>query len=252
MSSIAEKIRNKKPVLGTWCDLPCLETVNVLAKAGLDFVIIDMEHGPMGFETAQSMVISATAEGTESFIRVCRNDESEIGKALDVGAVGIIVPHIETESDCKKVVKYSKFYPVGNRGLNPYVRSGGYYGIERDYCEKQNKKSLIGVIVEGKVGLKNLASICSVPCIDIIYIGTYDLSVSLGLPGQVKHPDVVRALEKSVKTISISGKCVGCMAHTVDEIAYLCRMGVGFITYKVDTAVLYESFSVVTKEFRKL
>lgn len=252
MISVAEKIRSKKPVLGTWCDLPCLETVNVLAKAGLDFIIIDMEHGPVSFETAQAMVISAAAEGAEAFVRVSCNDESEIGRALDIGAAGIIVPHVETESDCKKIVNYSKFFPLGKRGLNPYVRSGDYYGVERSYCKKQNEKSIVGVIVEGKKGIKNLARICSVPCIDVVYIGTYDLSVSLGLPGQVNNPCVIKALEKSVKTISASGKCSGGMAHTCDEIAYFRRIGIRFITYKVDTAVLYESFHAITEEFKKL
>ena len=139
---IKQQMKAGKFVLGTWCVLPSASVINVIAKAGLDFVIIDMEHGPMDYKIAQEMIMAAESEGCEAIIRVPRNDESDILRALDIGASGIIVPHIENIADRKNAVSHSKFSPVGNRGFNPYVRAGQYHGVTGAYFDEQNKRIL--------------------------------------------------------------------------------------------------------------
>ena len=238
-------------VLGTWCDLPSPAVVNVLAKAKLDFVIIDMEHGPMDYKVAQEMVMAAECEGAEALIRVPRLDESDILRALDLGAAGVIVPHIESVEDRQKVVAYSKFSPIGKRGFNPYVRSGGYHKAKREYFSSQNEKTVLGLILEGVGALKNLEAIIDDPQIDLIYIGTYDLSVALGLAGDVGHPEVLKALEKAAAKIIKAKKSVGCMMHNLADLEKFKKLGIQFITYKVDSAIIYDAVSQVRGEFDK-
>ncbi|MBU4445863.1 aldolase, partial [bacterium] len=180
---IKEQMNQGKFVLGTWCELPSPAAINVMAKSGLDFLIIDMEHSVMDFKIAQEMVMAAEVEGCDAIIRVPRNDESDILRALDAGAAGIIVPHIENVEDRKRVVKYSKFAPKGDRGFNPYIRAGGYSSVGVDYFRAQNEKILVGIIVEGKKAITDLDAIICDEGVDLVYIGTYDLSVALSVAG---------------------------------------------------------------------
>lgn len=246
---LKKSLKNDAFVLGTWCDLPSPAVVNVLAKAKLDFVIIDMEHGPMDYRIAQEMVMAAECEGVEALVRVSRLDESDILRALDIGSSGIIVPHIESVEDRKKVVAYSKFSPIGKRGFNPYVRSGGYCKANREYFSNQNEKTILGLILEGVGALKNLEAIIDDPQIDLIYIGTYDLSVALGLAGDVQHPKVLKELEKATAKITKAKKSVGCMIHNLSDLAKFKKLGIQFITYKVDSAIIYDAVVGIKREF---
>ncbi|MBF0570587.1 MAG: aldolase [Candidatus Omnitrophica bacterium] len=249
---LKESLKNGGVALGTWCDLPSPAVVNVLAKAKLDFVIIDMEHGPMDFKIAQDMLMAAECEGTEALVRVPRLDESDILRSLDLGAAGIIVPHIESVEDRKKVVAYSKFPPVGQRGFNPYVRGGGYRKADREYCVIQNERIIVGLIIEGVDALANLERIIDDPNVDLIYIGTYDLSLALGMPGDVGHPKVLKALEKAAANVIKAKKSVGCMIHQASDLARFKELGIQFITYKIDSAIIYDSVASIKREFDRL
>jgi 4-hydroxy-2-oxoheptanedioate aldolase len=248
---LKKRLKEGDFVIGTWCDFPSPEVVNVIAEAGMDFVIIDMEHGSMDFRVAQQMVISAQIKGCSALVRVSRNDESDILRALDIGADGLIVPHVESIQDREKIIKYSKFLPVGERGFNPYVRSGNYHAVNKDYFEIQNANNLVGIIVEGENGIFNLEQIISDEFVDIVYIGTYDLSVVLGVPGDVRNKKVTDALETAVKKIRNKGKVAGCMIHNVEDLYRFKEIGIQFITYKVDTGIVYDACSSIKKELNK-
>jgi len=236
-------------VLGTWCDLPSPAVVNVLTKAKLDFVIIDMEHGPMDYRTAQEMAMAAECEGAEALIRVPRLDESDILRALDTGVSGIIVPHVEDVQDRKRIVAYSKYPPTGERGFNPYVRCGSYHKAGGEYFNEQNNRIIVGLILEGIEALRNLETIIDDSEIDLVYIGTYDLSAVLGLAGDVQHPNVLKELEKAVVKIRKAKKSAGCMIHNVQDLKKFKELGIQFITYKVDSAIIYDAISDMRREF---
>jgi len=247
---IKDKLRNGDFVMGTWCEIPSPNVINVIAKAGLDFVIIDMEHGAMDYKVAQEMVMAAEADGCEGIIRVPQNDESSILRALDVGASGVIVPHVESREDVKKIVEYSKFFPVGKRGFNPYIRAGNYNSGNKDLFRMQNEKTLIAIIVEGRDGLKNFDEILSEEELDVVYIGTYDLSVALEVPGDVKNPKVLEVLEELVSKTRKKGKVAGCMIHDLKDLDEFKRMGIQFVLYKTDTAIIYDTFHEMQKELK--
>lgn len=249
--TIKERIKQGKFILGTWCEIPSPFTVNVLAKAGLDFIIIDMEHGPANFDLAQQMVMASEADGCEAIIRISNNNESDILRSLDTGASGIIVPHIKSVEEIKKLVNFAKFYPTGTRSFNPYIRAGSYHATNSSYFSKQNDKTLLAVMLECTDGLKELGNIVSDPEIDVVYIGTYDLSVALGVPGDVKNRKVIDALVDATARIRGKGKSVGCMIHDTNDLKMFKEVGIQFITYKTDTAILYDSFFKIKDELLK-
>lgn len=240
MNKLKRKLTKGESVIGTWCEIPSPEFINVLAKAGLDFVIIDMEHGAMDFMTVGRMVMAADADNCAAIIRVSTNDDSAILRALEIAPQGIIVPHIESVNDRVKAVEYAKFAPLGKRSLNPFTRAGGYHS-HPNFTNEQNKNILLSLLVEGENGIEKLHEIID-ENIDIIYIGTYDISLVLGVPGDVTNKKVLITLEKMVKTIRQKGKVVGCMFHDEKELAYFKKIGIQFLCYKVDTAVVFDEF----------
>lgn len=232
-------------MVGTWCILPSAASANVVAKAGLDFIIIDMEHGAMNFETALGMVMAAQTEGCSAIIRVMRNDESLVLRALETGADGVMVPHIEKVSEAVAFASYAKYPPEGKRGFSPYARACGYCSSE-GVTKKQNKKVLTAILLEDAEAIKMAGDFALQKGVDAVYIGTYDLSSSLGVPGKTNDSKVLVILKEAVAKIRKAGKVAGCMAHNPEEIKILKAMGVNLILYSVDTFALFSHFEKIT------
>ncbi|OFW35609.1 MAG: hypothetical protein A2074_04085 [Candidatus Aquicultor primus] len=248
--SLKEKLESGKEILGSWAILPSPEAANVMIKAGLDFVLIDMEHGPADYVTAQRMVMAAEAAGGCSVIRVGEHNEAAVLKALDTGTGGVIVPHVSTPEDARRAVSFMLYPPEGERGYSPYTKAGGYIH-SAGYVQKANAAVLKGVIVEGKTGIDNLDAILAVKGLDLVYVGTYDISSTLGIAGQTSDPRVLKVLEESVAKIRKAGKSAGCLFKSEEELRYFRKLGIGFLTYKVDTWVLYEEFKKAADMVRK-
>jgi len=148
------------------CSDPAM--IECIGLAGFDFVIIDLEHGPNSFETAQNLVRAAVIHNLTPVIRVGENSESMISKALDIGARGVQVPQVNSRPDALKVVDAAKFSPEGNRGVCRFVRAAGYSSIGKgEYFEQSNKQNLVIVHIEGKTGIENF---------EIKPVQRYDLS----------------------------------------------------------------------------
>ena len=246
--SLKDSLKKGKIVYGPWCVIPSPSTINVIASTGIDFVIIDMEHGPQGFETVGDMIRAAEVEGCEAIVRVAKNDESLILSALDVGAAGVIVPHIESRQDAVDAISYAKYYPLGSRGFSPFTRAGGYsLRNVKDHAEKQNRKTMVILLLEGKGGINNLDDILSIKeirrKIDAIYIGAYDLSQAIGYPGQVDHPEVRKQLEICIRKIRAKGIAAGgYVAKNDGDIKWMTKLGMQFITLMPDCTVLFHAF----------
>lgn len=237
----------KRQMFGTWCILPCPEVVSVLTKSGLDFVLIDFEHSPVSFETAQKMVMAAHAENKFAISRVGKLEEVEILRCLDINSDGIIVPHIESLEDINTALSYIKYYPDGNRGYSPYTYAGGF-SVQKNYTFNANKNILFGIIIESKKGIDNLDKILSTPSLDLVYLGAYDISISLGLPGQINHPDVSRILSECTEKIKKAGKIVGALYQTQKDFDSFSKQGVNFLVYKVDSLMIYDELATVRKQ----
>ncbi|MDD5208177.1 MAG: aldolase/citrate lyase family protein [Elusimicrobiales bacterium] len=239
--SLKEKLEGGNEILGSWAIMPSPEAANVMIKAGLDFVLIDLEHGPADYVVAQRMVMAAEAAGGSSIIRVGEHSEAAVLKALDTGTGGVIVPHVSTREDAQRAVSFMMYPPDGERGYSPYTKAGGYFH-ESGFVQRANRTVLKGVIVEGENGIDNLDDILAVKNLDLVYVGTYDISSALGIAGQTSDPRVLKVLEESAVKIRKAGKAVGCLFKNEDELHYFRKLGIKFLTYKVDTWVLYEEF----------
>ncbi|MGI6132281.1 MAG: HpcH/HpaI aldolase family protein [Bacillota bacterium] len=190
-------IKEGKVAVGTWAQMASAEAVEMVGSAYFDFVVIDTEHGHFGLDTALHMVRAAEASGTAPLIRISEKNPTLILKALDMGAQGIVVPGVSTKEDAEMAVKAARYAPAGDRGACPYIRAAGH--TARDwgkYATDANENSVVCLLVEGAEGAANFEEIVAVPGVDAVMIGPFDLSVSLGVGGQVTHPLVVEKLEQ--------------------------------------------------------
>lgn len=230
----------KKIQIGTWAEIPAPYATNIMAKAGLDFSIIDMEHGIIDYELAQNMVFAAHSEAKKAFIRVPAIEETWALRALDTGCDGIVFPQVTSMDEIDRIVEYSYFAPVGRRGFNPYISAGGYSGVDSGYFDRENERIQICIILEGKEAFENLERIVQYEEIDIVYIGQYDLSMALGIPGEVTNQAVLDLMDKAVKVINKAGKSAGCMVHSIEEARKIIKQGFSFVVYKVDSGILFQ------------
>jgi len=197
---IKNKLKRGGRVFGTWSMLGSPTATNVISQSDMDFVIIDMEHGSMSFETAEQQLYFGESPTCTPIIRLGQKDEPTILRALETGIRGLMTSHVATAEDAKKVVQAALYPPEGNRGLSPFTRNHGYNEENLPTkLKKANEEMFIGVLVEGEEGLKNLESIAAVSGLDMIYLGVYDISMMLGVPGDLNHPKVVKYVKDSFK-----------------------------------------------------
>ena len=248
--NIKDKIQNQKCVFGTWCMLPSDFTIDVICKTDLDYIIIDMEHGMMSWETSERMVRAAESNSVIPIIRVPNCEENTILHALETNVKSILVPHISTPSQAKKVALSTKYAPQGNRGLSPYTRCHSYdhEGLS-DSLISNNRSNFLGILVEGKEGIENLQEIVKVEGVDMIYLGIYDVAQSLGLSGNINHPECKKALKDFLKIIKYSGKLAGTFTRTIEDAKKLKEDGFEFIAYRADSNALKTFYTNAVKGF---
>lgn len=251
-------LKNGNIFIGPWCTIPSSSTINIIAASEMDFVIIDMEHGPHTFTLSEDLIRASESENCTPIVRVSKNDEALILQALDIGAHGVIIPHISSRKDAELAISYAKYHPLGDRGFSPFTRAGGYSPEDVSIHNKiQNDSTMVILVLEGKDGIENLDDILSIENIqekiDVIYIGAYDLSQAIGFPGQVDHPDVRKTLASCIAKINESGiSAGGYVAKNKEDMKWMKEMGMQFITLLPDCTVIYNAFNAFVKEFQEL
>lgn len=226
--------------------------VEVMGRVGFDFVILDLEHGPNGIKTTEHLIRAAEISGLIPIVRVKEDRLTSIGEALDVGAAGIQAPQVTSAEAAREVVKHARFAPAGERGVCRFVRAAGYSTIERDRYFTQANRALIIVQLEGTEALNRLDEILDVPEIDVVFIGPYDLSQSLGKPGQVDDPEVVSAMSRVVERCSQRGICVGTFVDTEENLRRWHEAGVRYLSYSVDVGLFADACRHVVRSFAGL
>lgn len=185
--------------LGTWSQIAAAEMIDLVALNGFEFTIIDCEHGFFGMETAENLARAADANDIAAAVRLPQNDPVLIMKALDAGIRHVVIPNLDSGSAARQAVAATRFGPHGLRGACPCCRSGGHFIRNwKDYVEEEEARVGVIGLVETALGVNNFAEICAVEDLTALMFGPFDLSVSLGLEGNWRHPQVRDAVEDMV------------------------------------------------------
>lgn len=248
-----KKLVSGGSVFGTWSMFSSPSVMNVIGTAGLDFAIIDMEHGPTSFETAENQIYATESAGCTPIIRLGDGSDQNILRALEVGAQAIMVPHVATVEEAKRIVEASKYPPEGSRGLSPFTRAHGYSDVDmqQKLCSA-NEQMFVGVLIEGEDGMRNLPQIAKVPGLDLIYLGLYDLSQAMGFAGQLEHPNLLKILREFIQVIEEAGVIAGSVARDKAYLKILCESGFRFLAYRVDCAILREGFETARQWYDEM
>jgi 4-hydroxy-2-oxoheptanedioate aldolase len=238
-------------VIGPFMKLDSPTVVELAGLAGFDFVIIDMEHGPLNLLVAENMIRAAHLRNMIAIIRVGENNPLMISRALDIGADGVQIPQISNALDAVRAVQASKFYPEGERGVCRYVRAAEYTHLPKaKYFVQANHDTSVIIHIEGQEGFKNLDEILQVDGIDILFIGPYDLSQSLGVPGDVENPKVVAEVTRIINKASEFGKIIGIFTEDVSSARNYISRGIQYISYSVDVGMILNQFQSIASEIK--
>lgn len=200
-----------------------------------------MEHGPVSVESAQNLIRAAQLTGLLPLVRVKEDTFSLIGSVLDIGAGGVLIPHVNTIDDLKRIIENSKFYPKGQRGVCRYVRAADYSSRSKEEYFKSSNDNLIIIQIEGLEAIKNIDDIINFGGFDILFIGPYDMSQSLGVIGQVNHPVVMEKVNEVVEKCRTMDIVVGSFADTVEDAKKLIETGIKFMSVSGDLGIFSEA-----------
>jgi 2-keto-3-deoxy-L-rhamnonate aldolase RhmA len=238
---IKTKLAERRLTIGSWLSWGFGPVTEIMAKAGFDWLVIDMEHTSIDYAEAQQMIQVIDLSGCVPLVRVGDNDPLIIKRVLDSGAQGILVPMINTAEDARRAVNAAYYPPRGTRGVG--LARAQSYGVEfQEYSRRALEETVIIVQIEHYLGVDNLESILAVDGVDGFIIGPYDLSGSLGHPGRFDQPDVLAALQRVEKVMQASPKPGG--YHVVEtsrsELQTRIDQGYRFLAYGDDMVIFAE------------
>lgn len=231
---LKEKLRKGEAVIGTFVGLGHPDVTEWLSRLGFDWLLLDAEHGPLGFETLQRLMQPMNGTSCIPIVRPQWNDSVVIKRILDIGAYGVLVPWVNSREEAENVVRACRYPPQGIRGFGP--RRAAMF--DPDYFETANEEILVAVQIETEKALKNIDDILSVEGIDACYIGPYDLSCSLGfgVPPKWDDPRYLEAIDWVLKAAEKWGKPAGMFA-VLNNIEWALEKGFRFNT--VDDADIF-------------
>jgi len=252
-NKLKQRLNAGEIVFGPFVRLNCPDVMEILGYSGYDFAIVDLEHGAMGYHEAEDMVRAAVFAGITPIIRVQENNATFILRALETGAQGIQIPQINDYESALVASKSSRYFPLGDRGVCKFSRASKYSFVPPEkYFAQANEETMVIVHIEGVKGLQELDRILEVDGIDVIFLGPFDLSQSLGITGQVNHPRVVEAMKDAIVKANKAKKIVGTFATNVKDAEFWANCGVKYLSVYIDTGILGEAATNVVSKLKQI
>ena len=218
----------------------------ILKNAGCEFIIFDMEHGGLSLEQFKTLSIISNANKIAPFLRIPEINYNYIARALDLGALGVMVPMVNTPDDAIKIVQSSKYPPKGKRGAGfGFVHDNYINQNPLSYIEKANN-SLINIIqIETKIALENVKEIASINGVDCLWVGHFDLTNFLGIPGNFSSKKYLNAINEIVDAAVTHKKSLGIMVNNQDELKMYSNLGFNMIAVGTEMSILSRSISQI-------
>ncbi len=250
-NTLKQKLNAGNAVFGVMITFPSPQVVEMLGSLGFDWVLIDNEHGSITVENSEDLIRASELTGIAPIIRPVSNKPEIIAPFLDRGAWGVQIPHVNTAEEARAAVDAVKYHPLGHRGMFSGSRPAGYglSGSTADYVEEANRNTLVCLMLEEVEAIENLEEMVEVEGVDVFFIGSGDLSQSMGYPGQQTHPEVQALMEKGVTVIREAGRVSG-LSCPDSYVPKFLDMGVQYFHGSVNRLLQSSSVSYL-EEMRK-
>lgn len=260
---IQARLEKGEDAIGIWVQTGGVAVVEIAGAVGLDFVLIDGEHGSFCFDHAVTLIRTAEAARLTPIVRVPLSEPATLGRYLDAGAGGILVPQVRSGEHAHAIVSAAKYrtkeFPAGTRGACPITRATAYGSPGwNDYAEQANHSCLVWLLLETPEALDDLPAILDVPGIDGIMVGTHDLAVAMGCDGNRVHPDVLAKVEGVASQIRARGiEVIGSLDDSSPKAALthhdlLAAEGTRIFMTASDGRVLFNTFRNLHTALRKI
>ena len=253
-NTFKEKIKKAEKPLGTFIDTCSPYVIECVGRTGMDYVIIDNEHSPVEAETTAQLVRAAELSGVTPLARVREISRPAVLKLLDVGIQGIIIPNVSSVDEVQKLVLYAKYKPIGDRGFCPSRKDGWGYDLNMSVPETMNyfnDQVLVIPQCETAEALENIEEIVSIDGVDGIFIGPFDLSISMGIPGEFTNPVFIAAKKRILDACRSAGKFCMLFAGNMDGVLDGYAFGFDSMTYSLDAGLIIQCISEKVKEIKE-
>jgi 2-dehydro-3-deoxyglucarate aldolase/4-hydroxy-2-oxoheptanedioate aldolase len=253
-ADLKSRLREGRPVLGTMvslCRTP--EVMLVVARSGMDFALIDTEHGAFTTETVADLCRVARDADLTAILRVPGRGPAHVSRSLDIGANGLMMPRIETPEEAADVIRWAKYAPLGNRGLalGGPAQDYGPVADPQVTMAETNDSTVVLIQIESKAAVGRIDEIAATPGIDVLLIGPMDLSQTLGVPGQLDHPDVVAAMREVVRAGREHGVASGTHSPTVEQVRFWRDEGMTFLACSSEVGMIRSGLGGIRRAFEE-
>lgn len=255
LNKLRRAINENENAIGTFLGVSTPSIVEILGYTGMDFVVIDTEHGPYDTMPVCDLIKAAEGRGMAPVVRVADVTHKEIQRAVDGGAEGIIIPGLKSIDDFRKAVELCKFPPLGSRGFMKTRGSG--FGNEKwasgtleEYMHNSNEIVLLLPQCETREALENIEKIVNIEGIDGIFIGPFDLSISIGIPGQFDKPEFRQAINKVLNACKEAGKLCMIFATSIEETREYMGQGFDAVANSIDTIMFKKIYKEMMEAIR--
>jgi 4-hydroxy-2-oxoheptanedioate aldolase len=242
-------LRAGKPQIGLWSSLSSNYSVEVIAGAGFDWILLDCEHSPNDLESLLAQLQAAAPYPTTSIVRVPWNDMVTIKRVLDIGAQSLLVPYVSTKEEAQAAVSYTRYPPKGVRGVAGTTRATRF-GRVKDYAKRAHEEICLLVQIETQGALDNIEAICAIDGVDGVFIGPADLHASMGYAGEVANPKVKPLIDDAIRRIRKAGKAPGILTPNEADAKHWLQCGALFVAVGADVGILARGAEALAGKFK--
>lgn len=250
-NKLKEKLRKGQLAIGTWIYFTDLFAIEAMAQTGYEWWLIDTEHCAIDAEGLLRVLSVATSSGAPSIVRLKNNQPEYFKTALDLGASGVMVPMINTAADARRAVDFCRYPPLGTRGFGP-IRASNYFRNLVEYTESANREIMLVAQIESLQAVQEVEAIMAVPGIDAIFVGPGDLSSSMNLAPQWKHPQVQEVITQVMAKARAIGMPVGIMTFSPEDLFYYVERGATLPTVGTDLTFMMQGATDALERSRTL
>ncbi|MDR3077927.1 MAG: 4-hydroxy-2-oxovalerate aldolase [Planctomycetota bacterium] len=247
---LSKRFKAGETLYGPFAELDNPNVVEMFGLAGFDFVLIDCEHGPGGSDLALELLRAADCRSLPAIVRVPNAMPSTVLKFLDIGSDGVMVPLVHTAETARQVAEAARYHPRGKRGFATMRAADWGFVDVPSHIARTNAKAFVMVQAESVEAIDNIEAIAATEGIDSIFVGTFDLSQSMGIPGQVTDARMTAAVKKAVKAIRGAGKVPGIYAGSVEIAKRYAALGFQLIAFSSDVGLMVNACKAAVKALR--
>jgi len=238
-----------KAQIGLWSSLSSNYSVEVIAGAGFDWILLDTEHSPADLENLLTQLQAAAPYPAHPVVRVPWNDMVTMKRVLDIGAQSLLVPYVSTAEEARKAVSYTRYPPAGVRGVAGTTRATRF-GRIKDYAGRAHEEICVLVQVETQAALDNIDAICGIDGIDGVFIGPADLHASMGYPGEIANPKVKPLIDDAIRRIRKRGCAPGILTPSEADARHWLECGALFVAVGADVGILARGAEALAAKFK--